>query len=124
MTHLRRSILLLFVAGVAALSGCASTEERLMQAADAGSSDSVQRALRQGAQIDAKDENDGTTALIGAAINDNIDVVKVLIAHGANPFLKDDRNKTAREEANGSETRALLAAYETRYAQSHPSLSK
>ena len=66
----------------------------LLRAAADGDADLVARALRAGADIDARSA-DGRTALLQASIGDHVDAARVLVALGADPDVLDDRHDTA-----------------------------
>ncbi|TSD62819.1 ankyrin repeat domain-containing protein [Aeromicrobium piscarium] len=66
----------------------------LLRAAADGDADLVARALRAGADIDARGE-DGRTALLHASIGDHVAAARVLVALGADPDVLDDRHDTA-----------------------------
>jgi ankyrin repeat protein len=51
----------------------------------------------------------GFTALMGAAQNGDPDMVKYLLAHGADPLLRSDEGKLAADYANTDEIRALVS---------------
>ncbi|WP_210429070.1 ankyrin repeat domain-containing protein [Nocardioides eburneiflavus] len=71
----------------------ADPDAALLTAARAGDADAVARALRAGADIEARDEHD-RTALLLAATHDQLDVATVLVAMGADPDALDDRHDT------------------------------
>ena len=54
--------------------------------------------IEKGADVDAKN-NDGGTALHWAALNEHIDIAKILIENGANINAKDKDGETALEIA-------------------------
>ncbi len=66
----------------------------LLRAAADGDADLVARALRAGADIEARGE-DGRTALLHASIGDHVAAARVLVARGADPDGLDDRHDTA-----------------------------
>ncbi|MBM9464485.1 ankyrin repeat domain-containing protein [Aeromicrobium sp. YIM 150415] len=66
----------------------------LLRAAADGDADLVARALRAGADIEARGE-DGRTALLHASIGDHVAAARVLVALGADPDVLDDRHDTA-----------------------------
>jgi ankyrin repeat protein len=78
----------------------ASPGEQLLVAADKGDVRAIQRLLGQIAAVDVRDERDATknrTPLMLAAAKGHLDVVKALLAAGADPNLTDNPSgKTAR----------------------------
>lgn len=61
----------------------------LMFSASGPYPETVQLLLDRGANIDITDKAEHFTALMWAAAEGNLDVVKVLVNHGANPSMKD-----------------------------------
>jgi ankyrin repeat protein len=75
-------------------------ETPLHAAASKGSEAVVRALLARGAGVDARIQRrghqyDGRTPLMDAACGNNLVVVKVLLEHGADPFLKDSLGMTA-----------------------------
>jgi ankyrin repeat protein len=66
----------------------------LLAAADAGDADGAAVALRAGAPIESRDER-GRTPLLLAALNDHVDVARLLVVLGADPDAQDDRRDSA-----------------------------
>jgi ankyrin repeat protein len=60
--------------------------------------------LKRGAKIDQKQAG-GSTPLHGAAYYGQSLIVKLLLAHGADPSLKNVFGNTAADEASSSETK-------------------
>ena len=77
-----------------------------MQAAHSGSAESVRILLENGADPNVKETANGQTALMFAAASDRIDVVKLLLARGADierdvarrGFLDADDDQRRRSE--------------------------
>lgn len=67
----------------------------------------MQRLNIMGWTVNAYDY-DGRTALGVAASQGNIEAVKYLVAHGANPFHKDFRNNNAFDDAKRENHREIL----------------
>lgn len=65
----------------------------LLAAAASGDADEVARALRAGADLETRDDND-RTALLLAATGDHVEVAHVLVGLGASPDALDDRHDT------------------------------
>ena len=65
----------------------------LLDGAMVGDADRVTRALRRGADIEARDDHD-RTALLLASTYDRVDVARVLVGNGADPDALDDRHDT------------------------------
>ena len=71
----------------------ADPDAELLRAAEAGDADRVALALREGADIEARD-GDKRTALLLAATHDRVEVARLLVAMGASPDALDDRHDT------------------------------
>jgi ankyrin repeat protein len=71
-----------------------SKNEKLLRASIIGDVKKVKKLLKEGADVNAKDEF-GWTPLHGAAILGHIEVVKLLLEHGADPNIKNNGGKTA-----------------------------
>src|SRR5579862_4232805 len=71
--------------GIAAVAGLvAAADMRLADAVQQGNKDAVRTLLKDKAEINAA-QGDGMTALHWAAKNDDLELVKSLLAAGANP---------------------------------------
>ena len=66
---------------------------QLIEAAEAGNIKNVKKLLKQGAEVDARD-NYGWTALMRAAMWGHLDVVKFLAELGADLSAKNNEGKT------------------------------
>src|SRR5262245_50979107 len=85
-------------------------------AAQAGNADAVKALLDRGAEVNAKDKTHGRTALIFATAEDRVDVMKVLLARGADTKLattvidyparaaSDTQARTARDKVVSAQT--------------------
>ena len=83
----------------------------LILASYRGQTDVVKLLLERGAAVNAREKLNGLSSLSHAVGRGDKELVSVLLAHGANPLLKDADGRTAleRAEANGaSEIVALL----------------
>ena len=73
--------------------------------------------IQNGADVDAV-QNGGFTALHAAAHNGQIEMIKLLVAAGANPKLKNNKNKTpedlAREKGHEEVVEYLKQYYRTK----------
>jgi hypothetical protein len=67
----------------------------LMSAAWTGRVDAAQRLLAHGADIDARDSQQGRTALMWAAVKGHTAFVKMLLAAGGNWKVMDNAGQTA-----------------------------
>jgi ankyrin repeat protein len=72
----------------------ATLDRQLLQAANDRDIGSVQRLLKSGANIEARDQQ-GSTALIIAAESGNTAMVKFLLENGANAAASDNNHETA-----------------------------
>lgn len=68
-------------------------DEALLQAAGVGDADGVAIALREGADIEARDAR-RRTALLLAVTEDHVDVARLLVDLGADPDAVDDQHDT------------------------------
>lgn len=66
----------------------------------------------------------GNTALIFASTFGEIEIVKKLVERGANPFIKNLHQATARDWAANPEIKYHLRSYEVFYAQARPEFYK
>lgn len=66
--------------------------------------------IEGGANVNAAD-NRGLTPLMAAARKGDLDLIRDLLAHGANPGTKDHQGRTAADYAKDSETKASLIAH-------------
>src|SRR5262245_60282027 len=85
-------------------------------AAEAGNADAVKALLDHGADVNAKDKTHGRTALIFAVSQDRVDVMKLLLARGADTKLsttvidyparasEDTKARTARDKVVSAQT--------------------
>lgn len=80
-------------------------------AAENGRESVVEAACEAGADVDWRD-NEGETALHMAARGDESACCLLLIANGADPFIRNDAGKTALDVAEGKAVEVLLAATE------------
>ena len=83
----------------------------LILASYRGQTDVVKLLLERGAAVNAREKRNGLSSLSHAVGRGDKELVSVLLAHGADPLLKDADGRTAleRAEANGaSEIVALL----------------
>jgi ankyrin repeat protein len=78
----------------AGLATPADPAAALLAAAPTGDADGVAAALRAGAPIESRDEQ-GRTPLLLAALNDRVDVARLLVVLGADPDAQDDRRDSA-----------------------------
>ncbi|HWA81971.1 MAG TPA: ankyrin repeat domain-containing protein [Fimbriimonadaceae bacterium] len=69
--------------------------------------EAVRLFVEAGAEVDAKQQG-GFTALMGASQNGDAEMVRYLLASGANPHLLDNGNKSAADWAANEEVRATL----------------
>ncbi|HVC08662.1 MAG TPA: ankyrin repeat domain-containing protein [Elusimicrobiota bacterium] len=61
----------------------AELNDSLVKAAGRGDAAQVLKLLKRGADVDAHDPEDGSTALIRAAVKDHLETARILLAHGA-----------------------------------------
>lgn len=90
----------------------------LHAAASGGHAKIVEYLLTQGQNPNAQDE-DGESPLMYAA-QTNIDVVRVLINAGADPFLQDNKDQTALKWAMNSSRQDVISYFNTEYPSLRP----
>lgn len=78
-----------------ALSGCAPIQKQLWDASFEGQRERVEQLIANGADVNARDADYGSTALMLAAVQGHADVVELLIAKGADVNAKDDKHGAA-----------------------------
>jgi ankyrin repeat protein len=85
--------------------------EQLLKASETGDLATVRRLVSEGARVDSKYQ-DGTTALMLAALNDRTEIVRLLLDKGANVSARNIRGETplsdAAEIAKADTLRLLL----------------
>jgi RNA polymerase sigma factor (sigma-70 family) len=92
-------------------AAASSTSNELWLAAKSGDMSRLQAALAGNVDVNALDAN-GQTALILAIQHNHTDIVRVLLAHGANPNMADSRGFTPLRAARSRGNLAILAALE------------
>jgi uncharacterized protein len=90
---------------ICGLGGCArhrissaDLDHQLLKSSEAGDIADVHRLLRKGASVNSKYQ-DGTTALMLAALDDRTEIVRLLLDKGANVTAKNMRSETALSDA-------------------------
>lgn len=81
----------------------AMIDEDFVELCATGSASEVEEALKNGANVNAKDNKYGWTALHKAAVRGHANVAEVLLRHGANVNAKDNNGWTALHCAAGNE---------------------
>jgi CRP-like cAMP-binding protein len=80
----------------------------LLAATEAGSTDCVEVLIKAGAAVGFARAADGCTALHAAAMASQMEVVELLLGHGANVHAKSSAGKTAAELATHADITSLL----------------
>ena len=76
--------------------------QRLLACAKYNYIDLLNRILKSGEHIDVNHQDEKlTTALMYAAIHDNVEIIQILLANGADRTLTDNHGKTALDYAVG-----------------------
>jgi len=78
-----------------------------LETVKSNNTEAARNILSDGIDINVTDSL-GNTALIYAAMNDNIPLVRLLLAYGANPHLKNNKGRSAMDAARDSMTIQLL----------------
>ncbi len=94
----------------------------LMQAALDGNTEGVRELIRQGADINRRDDN-GRTALMFAVVNRHYETMKVLLEHGADVNAKSSKGGTALMGAAMAGELSMVQALLDKGADLHATLS-
>ena len=86
--------LLFTLFGVIISNSYADISDDLFQAAFEGNTSKIEKLIKKGADVNAKDEN-GAPVLMAAAANGQTEIVKMLLDKGADVNVKDKDGKTA-----------------------------
>nr|XP_021553385.1 LOW QUALITY PROTEIN: putative ankyrin repeat domain-containing protein 31 [Neomonachus schauinslandi] len=82
----------------------------LHEASSEGSNDIIVELLKAGANVNCENL-DGINPLHDAAANDHLKAAEILLQHGANPNQKNQKQKTALDEADNEKMKELLKSY-------------
>ncbi|XP_020736573.2 ankyrin repeat domain-containing protein 31 [Odocoileus virginianus] len=82
----------------------------LHNAASKGWSDVIVELLKAGANVNCENV-DGILPLHDAVANNHLKAAEILLQHGANPNQKDEKQKTALDEADDENMKELLKSY-------------
>ncbi|XP_051028232.1 ankyrin repeat domain-containing protein 31 [Acomys russatus] len=82
----------------------------LHEAASEGLSDVIIELLKAGADVNCENI-DGILPLHGAVAGNHLKAAEILLEHGANPNQKDEKQRTALEEADDDKMKELLKSY-------------
>ncbi|XP_075832379.1 ankyrin repeat domain-containing protein 31 [Microtus pennsylvanicus] len=82
----------------------------LHEASSEGFNDVIIELLKAGANVNCENV-DGMPPLHGAAVGNHLKAAETLLEHGANPNQKDQKERTALEEADDDKMKDLLRSY-------------
>ncbi|XP_036081843.1 ankyrin repeat domain-containing protein 31 isoform X4 [Rousettus aegyptiacus] len=82
----------------------------LHKASSEGSNDIIVELLKAGANVNCENL-DGVLPLHDAVANNHLKVAEILLQHGANPNQKNQKQKTALDEADDEKMKELLKSY-------------
>ncbi|XP_027462672.2 ankyrin repeat domain-containing protein 31 isoform X6 [Zalophus californianus] len=89
---------------------CSQGWTPLHEASSEGSNDIIVELLKAGANVNCENL-DGINPLHDAAANDHLKAAEILLQHGANPNQKNQKQKTALDEADNEKMKELLKSY-------------
>ena len=92
----------------------AISDEAFVGLCESGNAGEIEEAILNGANVDAKESNYGTTALMAAALKGKTETAKLLLRHGANVNAEDNNGWRALMWASAkgkTETAELLLRY-------------
>uniref|UniRef100_M3Y2T2 Uncharacterized protein n=1 Tax=Mustela putorius furo TaxID=9669 RepID=M3Y2T2_MUSPF len=82
----------------------------LHEASSEGSNDIIVELLKAGANVNCENL-DGIDPLHDAAANNHLKAAEILLQHGANPNQRNQKQKTALDEADDEKMKELLKSY-------------
>ncbi|CAO2592891.1 Ankyrin repeat domain-containing protein 31, partial [Lemmus lemmus] len=82
----------------------------LHEASSEGFNEVIIELLKAGANVNCENV-DGMLPLHGAAVGNHLKAAEILLEHGANPNQKDQKQRTALEEADDEKMKDLLRSY-------------
>ena len=103
-------VLLFTLFGVIISNSYADISDDLFQAAFEGNTSKIEKLIKKGADVNAKDEN-GAPVLMAAAANGQTEIVKMLLDKGADVNVKDKDGKTALMRKKGTGTIFLITGW-------------
>ena len=114
VTHMKKtSAPIMMIAAASGPSANDALDDELLSAARAGDSALVENLLDRGADIEARDNNHGYTALMLASFNGQAAVVETLLNRGAHINARNDIGETALDIAYYKGHREVISALRT-----------
>ena len=71
--------------------------QEILEASKRGDTGEVERLIREGEDVNKKDEHGGESPIHWAAVRGHTDTVKLLLDRGADPYITNKKGKTARD---------------------------
>ena len=108
----RIELLFLIILTFLSLTACGKSNlnDKLMAAARGKNKEAVERLIKEGADVNAKDKDNGYTVLLYVAESGNLDMVKHLVKNGADVNAKGSkRNETPLHRAARNGRKAVVA---------------
>jgi len=100
------------------MSGDIDVNERLREQCSVGDEDDVMRHLRNGAAVNSQNRVNGWSALHFAARREHAGIVRVLLEHGADTSIKNNKGEVAIDMTSNKEIRRIVESYQVRNEES------
>ena len=111
-TPFTATLLLLFLTPIVAVCGAGDQDQDLLEAMETNQASEVQKCLDNGADVNARDEEIGATALMVACDHKDHDLVELLVNKGADVNKRNQEGATALlfacQQGDSSSTAAVV----------------
>lgn len=85
----------------------------LIEAAEYGDIKRIKELIKNGVNVNTPNAN-GFTAITIAAMNNNLDMLRLLLSAGANPYIRAKNNQNAVDWAHAHDNKEMLRLLEPR----------